>query len=181
MAASSSLIAGVASSGMLHRYTGTSTTSRGASTARASANSGAPPSRCTTMRRPAIPSAVSRASTSALVSVGAVHATSNPAARAADCAFGPRATTRPAPRACLSSSPMPTLSAAPNHDRTPMPVVNTTTSTGAASTCLVAAMVASRSSSSVVDIVGPCTTRAPRRESISACSSQRRWPVMPIV
>jgi hypothetical protein len=62
-----------------------------------------------------------------------------------------------------------------------MPVVRTTRSGGVRSTSAVARSVASLSCSSEVCMTGPCTTCAPRRASISACSSHRRWPVMPIV
>jgi hypothetical protein len=179
--ASISRRAGVDPAGRCQRYTGTSSTSAGSSRASASANSGAAPSRCTTTRCPATPSAASLARISPLVSPGAVHVTSNPTARAAASAFGPRAITAARLSAARSSSSMPTLWAAPNQERTPIPVGSTTRSTAAANTRRVAAIVASASSSSTVDIVGPWTTRPPRRDSISSCSSQRRWPVMPMV
>ena len=179
MAASTSRSAGRTSSGSCQRYTGISTTSAPAARRSSATSDTSPPSRWNATRAPAMPSASSRSRSSSRVSVGARQATSSPAACTAPAALGPRATMRVFRSAPTRASPRPWLSASDSQARTPIAVLATRTSGGAATSSSVTASSTGSDTSGSVRMAGPCTTEMPRRESSSACSSQRRSAVTP--
>ena len=80
---------GAVSSGAVHRYTGTSTTSAPAERSAATNSACGPPCNCTAIRCPATPDASSSRRISSHDSVGADHASDSPAARIAPHSLGP--------------------------------------------------------------------------------------------
>ena len=175
---------GLPSSGAVHRYTGTGTTSAPASRS-ASQKSGigshsvVAPCNCTAIRVPLTPSRSRCSRTSAEDSDTGLHSSRRSAARMAPFALGPRASKRDVANARPRLSARPHPSAASIQPRKPIPVVATVISGGLSMMLDVTRSNSASSASGMIRIAGACITDAPRRTSSVANSSALRDAVIP--